>query len=62
MLVALEELGAAVLRRGMALVSRTGLGRVLEWQYRWHRVLVTLVGEAVHLSPAMALGVMERGS
>lgn len=61
-LVALEELGAAVLRRGMALVSRTGLGRVLEWQYRWHRVLVTLVGEAVHLSPAMALGVMERGS
>jgi hypothetical protein len=33
-LAALEQLGAALVRRGVALVSRTGLGRVLEWQHR----------------------------
>jgi hypothetical protein len=58
---ALEELGMALMRRGVELASRTGLGRVLEWQYRWHRVVVGLVGETRHLSPAMALGVLERG-
>jgi len=54
-LCALEELGLALVRRGVELVSRTGLGRVLEWQHRLHRVVVGLVVERRHLSPAMAL-------
>jgi len=57
-LAALEEVGAALVRRGVELVSRTGLGRVLEWQYRLHRVLLGLVAEPRRFSPAMALGAL----
>lgn len=55
-LAALEELGAALIRRGVELVSRTGLGRVLEWQRREHGDVVQLVAEPRSLSPPMALG------
>jgi hypothetical protein len=53
---AFEELGAARVRGGVALASRTGLGRVLEWQHRLHGDVVYLVAEPRRLSPAMALG------
>ena len=52
----LEALGAALIRRGVELVSRTGLGRVLEWQRRAHGDVVHLVSEPRRLSPAMAIG------
>jgi hypothetical protein len=52
----LEALGAALLRRGVELVSRTGLGRVLEWQHRAHGDVVHLVSQPRRLSPAMAIG------
>jgi hypothetical protein len=55
-LAALEQLGVALVRTGVALVSRTGLGRVLEWQHRTHGDVVHLVAEPRYLSPAMALG------
>lgn len=55
-LAALEALGAALVRRGVALVTRTGLGRVLEWQHRLHGDVVGLVAEPRRLSPGMALG------
>jgi hypothetical protein len=58
---ALEELGSALVRRGVVLVSRTGLGRVLEWQHRAHGDVVHLVSEPRCLSPAMALGTRETG-
>jgi hypothetical protein len=60
-LAALEQLGAALVRRGVALASRTGLGRVLEWQHRTHRDVVHLVAEPTRLSPAMALGPLGGG-
>lgn len=60
-LAALEALGAALVRRGALLVSRTGLGRVLEWQHGLHGVVVGLVAEPRHLSPAMALGIATGG-
>lgn len=53
---ALEELGAALVGCGVDLASRTGLGRVLEWQHRLHGDVVYLVAEPRRLSPAMALG------
>jgi hypothetical protein len=52
----LEELGAALIHRGRALVSRTGLGRVLEYAYAQHSEVVGLVVEPKRLSPAMAFG------
>jgi len=55
-LVGLEALGTALMRRGLDLVSRTGLGRVLEWQHRAHGDVVHLVSEPRRLSPAMAIG------
>jgi hypothetical protein len=55
-LAALEQLGAALVRAGVALASHTGLGRVLEWQHHLHRDVVHLVAEPRRLSPAMALG------
>lgn len=56
-LAVLEALGAALVRRGVALVARTGLGRVLAWQHRLHGEVVGLVAEPRHLSPAMAIGI-----
>lgn len=55
-LIALEHLGEALLRSGLALASRTGLGRVLEWQLRQHGDVIHLVVEPRSLSPGMALG------
>jgi hypothetical protein len=53
---ALEVLGATLVRVGVAVVERTGLGRVLGWQHRAHGVAVALVAGPTRLSPAMALG------
>jgi transposase-like protein len=53
---ALEQLGAALVRRGVALVQRSGLGRVLGWQRALFGDVVNLVTEPKTLSPAMALG------
>jgi len=53
---ALETLGGALVRAGVALGSRSGLGRVLEWQHRSHGDVVGLVCEPRRLSPPMALG------
>lgn len=58
---ALEQLGAALVRAGVSLVSKTGLGRVLEWQHRAHGEVVHLVVEPRSLSPAMELGQHEAG-
>jgi hypothetical protein len=56
-LLALERLGAAAVRRGLGVVARTGLGRVLLWQLQAHRDVYELVGGArLRLSTAMALG------
>jgi hypothetical protein len=55
-LVALEQLGAALVRRGVALVARSGLGRVLGWQRALHGDVVGLVAEPKTLSPALARG------
>ena len=53
---ALETLGGALVRAGVTLGSRSGLGRVLEWQHRVHGDVVGLVCEPRCLSPPMALG------
>jgi len=53
---ALEVLGATLVRVGVAVVERTGLGRVLGWQHRAHGVAVALVAGPTRLSPAMAPG------
>jgi hypothetical protein len=53
---ALEVLGAALVRTGIAIVERTGLGRVLGWQHRGHGEVFGLVSKRQKFSPAMALG------
>ena len=53
---ALEQLGSALVRRGIALPQRSGLGRVLGWQRSVFGDVVGLVSEPKTLSPAMALG------
>lgn len=53
---ALEVLGAALVRAGVALVERTGLGRVLGWQHRAHGDVLGLVAGPRRFSPAMAPG------
>jgi hypothetical protein len=55
-IAALEVLGAALARAGLAMVERTGLGRVLGWQHRAHGVVVGVVAGPTRLSPAMAHG------
>jgi hypothetical protein len=54
-LAALESLGAALARRGVACAERSGLGRVLGWQRRAHGEVVRLTRPPRRLSPAMAL-------
>jgi len=55
-LEALEILGAALVRGGVAMVERTGLGRVLGWQHRGHGDVYGLVAGLRSFSPAMASG------
>lgn len=55
-LAALEVLGAALVRAGVAVVERTGLGRVLGWQHRVHGVVLGVVAGPTRFSPAMAHG------
>lgn len=52
---ALEDLGEALVRAGLVLASKTGLGRLLEWRHRHHGEVVHLVAEPSRFSPAMAL-------
>jgi hypothetical protein len=56
MLAALEVLGAALVRAGVAVVERSGLGRVLGWQHRAHGVVLGVVAGRTRFSPAMAHG------
>jgi hypothetical protein len=53
---ALEYLGEALVHSGVALVSKSGLGRLLEWQLRCHGDVNRLVAEPSSFSPALALG------
>lgn len=53
-LAALEVLGAALVRVGVTVVERTGLGRVLGWQHRRHGDVYGLVVGPTRFSPAMA--------
>jgi hypothetical protein len=53
---ALEVLGAALVRAGVALVECTGLGRILGWQHRAHGDVLGLVAGPRKFSPAMAPG------
>lgn len=55
-LEALEVLAAALVRAGVAVVERTGLGRVLGWQHRAHGDVFGLVAGPRRFSPAMAPG------
>ena len=53
---ALEYLGTALVRSGVVLVSKSGLGRLLEWQHHLHGDVVHLVATLSSFSPALALG------
>ena len=55
-LEAIELLGAALVRAGIAVVECTGLGRVLGWQHRSQGDVYGLVAGPRRLSPAMAPG------
>lgn len=55
-LAGLEALGDALLRVGVAVVERTGLGRVLGWQHRRHGDCYWVSGSARSFSSAMARG------
>lgn len=61
-LAALEQLGAALVRAGVVMAERTGLGRVLGWQHAAHGAVFGLGDAGLHLSPATALGGREGGS
>ena len=55
-LAGLEALGAALVRVGVGAVERTGLGRVLGWQHRYHGDVYGLVRGPRSFSSAMAPG------
>jgi len=61
LLYALEQLGLALVRAGVAgaVAVRTGLARVLHWQHAAHGDVVQLAAAPSRLSPAMALGAAE---
>ncbi len=56
---AMEALGSALVRVGLSLASRTGLGRLLEWQYVAHRMWLPLVSRGGAASPSMVFGTVE---
>lgn len=61
-LAALEQLGSALVRAGIAMAERTGLGRVLGWQHAAHGAVFGLGAGGLHPSPATALGAGKGGS
>jgi len=61
-LAALEQLGSALVRARVAVVERTGLGRVLGWQHAAHGAVFGLGDAGLYLSPATALGGRGGGS
>lgn len=54
-LAAIEQLGSALVRAGVAVAERTGLGRVLGWQHTAHGAVFGLGDLGLHLSPATVL-------
>jgi hypothetical protein len=54
-LAAIEQLGSALVRAGVAVAERTGLGRVLGWQHAAHGAAFGLGASGLHLSPATVL-------
>jgi hypothetical protein len=61
-LIALEQLGSTLVRAGVAATERSGLGRVLGWQYAAHGVVFGLGDSGLHPSPATVLGGGQGGS
>jgi hypothetical protein len=61
-LAALEQLGSALARAGVAVAERTGLGRVLGWQHAAHGAVFGLGEGGLAPSPATALGAERGGS
>lgn len=61
-LAALEQLGAALVRAGVAVAERTGLGRVLGWQHAAHGAVFGLGDAGLRPSPATVLGGGQGGS
>jgi hypothetical protein len=61
-LAGLEQLGAALVRAGVVVAERTGLGRVLGWQHAAHGAVFGLGDSGLHPSPATVLGGGTRGS
>jgi hypothetical protein len=59
-LAGLEQLGSALVRAGVAVAERTGLGRVLGWQHAAHGAVFGLGDCGLHPSPATVL-VGEKG-
>jgi hypothetical protein len=53
---ALEHLGAALVRCGVALVARSGLGRVLVWQRASQREVLGVASAPKNLSPRRVIG------
>jgi hypothetical protein len=56
---ALEQVGLALVRAGVACVEQTGLGRMLGWQHRSHGDSYTL-SDRLALSTAMVTGAVTR--
>ncbi len=61
-LAALEQLGAALTRAGVAVAERTGLGRVLGWQHASRGAVFGLGDAGLSSSPATALAAERGGS
>jgi len=61
-LAALEQLGSALVRAGVAAAERTGLGRVLGWQHAAHGAVFGLGDSGLRPSPATVLGGGKGGS
>lgn len=60
-LATLEQLGCALVRAGVVVTERTGLGRVLGSQHAGHGDVYGLGAAGLHLSPATVLGSRKAG-
>ena len=60
-LAALEQLGSALVRTGVAVAERSGLGRVLGWQHAAHGAAFGLGDGGLRPSPATAFGAQQGG-
>lgn len=55
-LAALEQVGSALVRAGVTVAERTGLGRVLGWQHAAHGAVFGLGDSGLHPCPATVTG------